>query len=217
MAMDISTFGIITHPPTYDELHDCHWIILSDEYDWDPSKNLFKIYSVEEEYRTISNFHCYINIVESRIPSAPPTIQWRDESEIHKFDITVANISIGLDQALLVDRLIINIRVMRTRRGYVTYTDKPHHGISADILARIWGIGLDKAKRTLQSTTQDNVRSALKPLARWYITDLLSQRLHWLNFRFYKDIILEKDKSIVGNTCAQIFIERDFSNNSYEV
>ena len=60
--------------------------------------------------------------------------------------------------------LINKVRVRRTRSGFATYTDKQHHGISTDLLAIKWGIGLDKAKQTLQSTTQDNVRSALKPL-----------------------------------------------------
>ena len=60
------------------------------------------------------------------------------------------NVSIGIDQDLMVDRLIINVRVKRTRSGFVTYTDKRHHGISADILARRWVIGLDKANRIIQ-------------------------------------------------------------------
>ena len=58
----------------------------------------------------------------------------------------------------MVDRLISKVRVKRTRSGFATYTYKRHHGISADILARKWGIGIDKVKKTLQSTTQDNVK-----------------------------------------------------------
>ena len=54
--------------------------------------------------------------------------------------------------------LISNVRVKRTISVFANYTDKQHHGISADLLAIKWGVGLDKAKRTLQSTTQDNVR-----------------------------------------------------------
>ena len=65
--------------------------------------------------------------------------------------------SIGLAQDLMVDRLISKVRVKITRSGFITYTDKQHHGISTDLLATKWGIGIDKAKRTLQSTTQDNV------------------------------------------------------------
>ena len=65
----------------------------------------------------------------------------------------------------MVDILISNVRVRRTRSGYATYTDKQHRRISDDALERKWGIGIDKAKITIQSTTQDNVRSALNPLA----------------------------------------------------
>ena len=77
----------------------------------------------------------------------------------------------------MVDILISKVRVKITRCGFETYTDKRHHGISTDILARKCDIGLDKAKQTLQSTIQDNLISALKTLTRRYRTDFLSQRL----------------------------------------
>ena len=53
----------------------------------------------------------------------------------------------------MVDRLIINVIVMRTRSGYATYIYKRHHGISADMLAHKLEIVLDKEKHTLQFTT----------------------------------------------------------------
>ena len=90
---------------------------------------------MEEDYRTSSNFHRYINIVESRVPGAPITIQCRYELRINKFDIAMANVSIGLAQNLMVDRLIRKVRVNRTRSGFATYIDNGHHGISDDILA----------------------------------------------------------------------------------
>ena len=40
---------------------------------------------MEEEYRTSSKFYRYINIVESRLPCAPPTIQCRHDLGIHEF------------------------------------------------------------------------------------------------------------------------------------
>ena len=100
--------------------------------------------SMEEEYRTSSNFHLYINITKSRVPCAPTTIQCIYDSGIHEFDRAMENISIGLAQDLMVGRLIIKVRVKRTRSEFATYTDKQQHGISADILARKWGIGIDK-------------------------------------------------------------------------
>ena len=53
----------------------------------------------------------------------------------------------------MVDRLISNVRVRIKRSIYATYTDKILHGISAVLLARKWGIGIDKANLKLQSTT----------------------------------------------------------------
>ena len=61
-------------------------------------------------------------------------------------------------QEFMANRLIRKAIVKRTRSGFVTYTYKRHHGISDDILARKWGIGLDKSNQTLQYTTQDIVR-----------------------------------------------------------
>ena len=110
----------------------------------------------------------------------------------------------------MVDRLIRNVRVKRKISGFATYIDKRHHGISADLLERKWGIGLDKSTRKIQPTTQDNVRSALKLLTWRYRTDFLLQRLRRLNCIFYIGTLFAKDKSIVGNKCAQIFTDREF-------
>ena len=110
----------------------------------------------------------------------------------------------------MVDTLISKVRVKRTRSGFGTYIDKRHHGISTDLLAREWGVVLYKAKHALQSKTQDNVISDLKPLTWRYITYFLLQGISCLNCRIYTDTLLAKDKSIVGNTCAQIFTNGEF-------
>ena len=106
----------------------------------------------------------------------------------------------------MVYRLISNVVFSRTRSEYATYTNKRHHGISADMLEIKLSIGIDKANRTLRYTTQDNVISALKPLTCQYRTYFLLQRLHQLNFRFYTNVLFAKDKSIVGNTCAPVWL-----------
>ena len=153
---------------------------------------------MEKDYRTSSNLHRYINIVESIVPYSPPKIQCRDDLGIHEFDIAMANVSIEMSQDLMVDRLIIKVRVKRTRSGFTTYTYKRHRRISANLLAIKWRVVLDKAKRTLQSTTQDNVRSALKPLTRRYRKYLLSQRLCRLNCIFIQTHYLQRTNPQLG-------------------
>ena len=113
--------------------------------------------SMEEEYRTGSNFHQYINIFESIVPCAPPMIHCRYDLGIHEFNIAMANVSIGLAHDFMVDILISKVRVKIKMSVFSTYTDNKHHGISTDILARKWGIGIDKENWNLKYTTQDNV------------------------------------------------------------
>ena len=93
----------------------------------------------------------------------------------------------------MVGRLIIKVSSKRTRSEFATYTYKQHHGISADLVARKWEILIDKAKRTLQSTAQDNVRSDLKPLTWRYRIDLLLQRILLLNCIFYRNTLFAKE------------------------
>ena len=106
---------MVTHPPTDDEIHECQKILISYEFDWYPSKNLFEMSSMEVEYRKSSNFHRYINIVESRVPYAPPNIQFRDDLGIHELDRAMENVYIELTQQLMVDIWIMKVRVKRTR------------------------------------------------------------------------------------------------------
>ena len=120
------------------------------------------------------------------------------------------DVSIGMAHKLMVDILIGKVRVNRTRIGFAIYKYKQHHGISTDLLAIKWGIVIDKENQNLQSTTQDNMRSALKPLTLLYRKDWMLQRLSRLNCRFYTDTLFTKYKSIVGNICAQIFTDGGF-------
>ena len=100
--MEGSNGVLITHPPSDNDPHECQNILLPDEFDLDPSKNFFEMSSMEEEYRTSSNFHLYINIVESRVPCAHPTIQCRDDSGIHEFDRVMVHVFIGVAQDLMI-------------------------------------------------------------------------------------------------------------------
>ena len=97
------------------------------------------------------------------------------------------NFYIVLDQDLMVDRLISNVRVKSTSIGYATYTEKRHHGIKAGITKMNCGIGIDKAEQNLESTMKENVRSSINLHKCKYRTEFLSQRLGGLNCRFYTD------------------------------
>ena len=48
MLMVGSTCGFITWYPIDDKIEICQHINISNEHDWDTSKNIFKIFSIEE-------------------------------------------------------------------------------------------------------------------------------------------------------------------------
>ena len=83
-----------------------------------------------------------------------------------------------------------------TRKGAVT----------ADVLAKRWNIGLEAAKKTIANTTQRAVRDfthtsggrRMKPLA-------YQLRYPRLNVEMYTDTVFGKVKSLLGNTCAQVY------------
>ena len=65
-----STCGFITRYPTDHNIETCQHITVSDEHNWDPSKNIFKISSIEE-YQSSNVFNLgSINQVSSQKPYA---------------------------------------------------------------------------------------------------------------------------------------------------
>ena len=90
---------------------------------------------------------------------------------IHNFDRAIVNVSIGLAQYLMVDRLTRNIRFSMTKNGYAKMTNEKTHLVTQECFARKWGIGVEKAKETLKAKTQDCICSDLLPLTRRYCID----------------------------------------------
>jgi len=75
-------------------------------------------------------------------------------------------------------------------------------------LSRLFHIGLETARRTLQATTQLAVRSAIHPITRRYKTDLVrGLEARRMPGRWYSDTYFSKYKSLTGNTCGQIFTD----------
>ena len=68
-----------------------------------------------------------INQVRIKIPCDPPATYIQDSMVIHDFYRAMVNVSIELDQDLILDRLIVNIRVSMTSKVYAKNTNKRHH------------------------------------------------------------------------------------------
>ena len=206
LDMNGSTCGFLTKYPTDDDLENCRHIIMSDEENWDPLKTHFQVSSMQAEMVHDNISSRSISFTQSSAPSAPPATQVIDDIALQEFDRILATVSTGLIPELIMENIICKVNTRKTRNGYATITDDRHHGISPELLARKWGIGLEKAKNTLKGTTQNSIRSAVMPLTRRYRTDFMSQRLRRLT-TWYTDTLFSKQKSVVGNTCAQMFTD----------
>ena len=68
-----------------------------------------------------------INQVRSQTPCAPPVTYIQDDMAIYDIDIVTAIVSIRLAQDIMVDRMIGNIRVSMTKKGYATITNERQH------------------------------------------------------------------------------------------
>ena len=189
MRMNGSTCGFISRCPTTQELETCQSFSLSDDASWDPHHIVF-----DPGKGTRYN-------ISSMTANTLDNLWFRDDTMIHEFDRAMAQVSTSYVHGMLADQIVASVQIKST------YTDKRHHGVDANLIARKWGIGVQRARDTLKCTTQQNIRSAILPLTRRYRTDLLSQRLRRLSTRFYTDTIYAKHTSLQGHTCAQMFTD----------
>ena len=206
LHMNGSTCGFLMQYPTDENLANCRHITMSDEENWDPSTIQFNVSSMQAETQDNISWRT-ISIAESYTPAAPPVTQTQDDISLHEFDRILATVSTGLVPELIMESIICKVKTKKTRTGYATITDNRHHDMSPELLSQKWGIGIEKAMDTIKYTTQDNIRSAILPLTRRYRTDFMSQRLRRLSTTWYTDTLFSTQKSILGNTCAQMFTD----------
>ena len=93
-------------------------------------------------------------------------------------------------------------------------SNKRHTGISPENIAELWGIGYNRAKATIEATTQRGTRSALLPLSRRYRADRI-YKMKRLDGKFATDTLYADTKSLLQNTCAQIYSHKNGSSACY--
>ena len=89
-----------------------------------------------------------------------------------------------------------------SRRTFVS--SERHVKASAEVIAERFGIGPERAQRTLRVTTQRGVRSAILPLSRRYRADRVFN-VQRLTGKFATDTAYGKVKSLRGNVGSQIY------------
>lgn len=83
--------------------------------------------------------------------------------------------------------------------------------VTPEMLAKLWRIPISLARHTLSATTHSSIRSQEGSLSRRFRTDTYQRRYRRLGgpyARFCTDTLFSKVKSVMGNTCAQVYSNR---------
>ena len=100
---------------------------------------------------------------------------------------------------------------------YRTFVSSDRHTkVTAEILAERFAIGPKAARATLKATRQSGTRSAILPLGRRYKADRRYQLNH-LSGKFATDTFYAPQKSLLGNTCTQLFSHKCGFNAPYHM
>jgi hypothetical protein len=83
-------------------------------------------------------------------------------------------------------------------------TKRSKNPISSDQLASRWKVGEQKARDTLNVTTQKGIRHVRHPVEKRFKTQQPHLRKRRLEGKFYSDTLFFQDKSIRGYKCAQM-------------
>jgi hypothetical protein len=179
------TSYFVTRTPTQNELDTCRWIHMTDEYSWDPHSDSFQYQ--EDAHREIekadrNNIDRDIYSINSR--QANPNMS-----------MIYSELSTAFD-----NQCIINLSM--------TKSSIKQGGVNAETLAKIWNIGDDIAKKTIQCTTQKGICSTLHPIERRFRTKQAQLRYNQLAGRhgsFYTDTFFSKAPSLNNAKMAQIY------------
>ena len=83
-------------------------------------------------------------------------------------------------------------------------TEKKHSPIEAKEVTQKFAIGLDMAKKTIEVTTQRDIRYAVHPINRRYRIDNLDLHRKRLRGHWYMDSMFVRHKFLLGNKVAHV-------------
>lgn len=177
-----------TRLPTQSEIQNCEWIEMTSSATWDPHSDQYSTQEMTFEQREDQGMQTRRSIYALR-SGQPETVHLS-----------------AVSSTLVEDEFLRNLEATVKVTLASTATGKRSNEITAEVLAKRWGVGLDTARNTLKVTTQKGIRSFTHPLHRRYRTKQQQLRYNTLNTKFYSDTFFATTASIHGNTCAQMFI-----------
>jgi hypothetical protein len=178
-----------TRRPTHEELHTCRRLELTpDEPEWDPLDTTFEVH-------------------KNHMTGDDSTILHRETPPITSREImssSTAKPTIILNDEHLLDQLNAHVRISAVSS---IQSSPQSNAVTPEQLCQRWNIGLKKAKKTLQVTTQRGTRMIAYPtLESRFQTNDRQLRYRRLKTALYTDTMFASTVSTPGNSCAQIFV-----------
>ena len=181
-------------------------------------KSSQSIYFPEEMVRIPIEYHGPVPYIKIRYPTDQDLKDYRwikatspTEWDPYKERREISNISNSLDpqdfwhdESDYLDYLIKSVCIS-------TIGTRKKGTLSSEVLARFWKIGVRSAKRTLEATTHNSVRTNEGHLSRRFRTDVYQRRYRHLygDFaKFYTDTLFFKVQSLNLDTCAQLYCNK---------
>ena len=187
---DGNTIFFTSRSPTLDELENCPAFHLTDDTDWDPST---------------------VDLTDPHPKEGAVSIQ-SVQTLRHETDRILSQISPVLSEVEFSRTLTTSSYT--TLRVEKAETQTRHSKFSPEQLAKIWNIGIGRAKDTLAATTQRGIRYAIHPIHRRYRVDHLTHlglNSRRLQRQFYVDHLEARVKSLSQNTGAFVYTGGGFT------
>jgi hypothetical protein len=159
--------------PTMEELENFQYITLTDDDDWDPPS---------------------VDLSDHTPKEIKQVLLHHDSNEENESEHVLGTISLVYSISSLTRRVQEAVRVIPQ-----VASQTRHSKLSPEHVARTWNIGLDRAKETLQVTTQKGIRFAIHPIHRRYRVDHLLHlglQARRIVKQFYVDHMQSRIKSL---------------------
>jgi hypothetical protein len=184
--VNIDEFNNHDHP----RLH-----LTSETLTWDPLTTLY-----EEQEASMIDYSG--NIVSNAAVRGPP--QTLIINELHSLTTDLADVTHVYNFHQVLTSHVVISSVDANLTGHVR--SRKAAPIDFKTLAARWMVSLDRAKRTIQLTTQRGVRTCLNPtLARRFLTNDRMLRYKRLPHTTFTDTMFAGTPSRSGNKCAQVY------------
>ena len=163
--------------PTSDELEHCTHIVLTSEDEWDPKSVALGQARLDSDSNWDDGMTRFIRHVET---SRQAYIN-RDTA-MYESDFILGAQADGMVEQEFAERMILSVNVVHSKQlctvGMVRVANElvseaRHSKITPERIAKLFNVGLPKARQMLGTTTQRGVRQAVHPLTRRYRADHL--------------------------------------------